>query len=379
MQSDKRKLLVINWHDFTDPRSGGAEVHLHEVFKRLILRGHSVTLLCCRYPGAAAKEIINGIQIYRQGSRPIFNFLVPSLYQQICHHQKFDLLIEDMNRLPFFSPIYAKSGVLVITHHLFGRAIFQQTAWPLASYVYLFERAISQVYSRCHFTAVSPSTRDALVKYGVDSNRIQVIYNGIDSCLYTSNPTSRASFPLIVYVGRLKRYKNVETLLLAMKSVAAQIPEVKLFIVGTGDDEPRLWQIASRLEFDGTVEFKGYVSTEEKVKYYQQAWLCVNPSLIEGWGLTNLEANACGTPVIASDAPGLRDSVIDSVTGLFFERKNYNQLAQKILWLLRNDTLRSQMTNNALSWAAQFNWETTASQMEELINEVIALGRCRRS
>lgn len=371
MQVDKRRLLVINWHDFTDPRSGGAEVHFHEVFKRLVLRGHSVTLLCCRYPGGVSKEVIDGIQIYRQGSRPIFNFLVPGLYRQICHQQKFDLLIEDMNRLPLFSPLYAQSRVLVITHHLFGRSIFRQTAWPLASYVYLFERAIPQVYSRCRFAAVSPSTRDALVKYGIDSNRIQVIYNGIDSHIYTFKPTSRVSFPLIVYVGRLKRYKNVETLLFAIKRVAQQIPQVKLFIVGTGDDEPRLRQIASRLELWRTVEFKGYVSTEEKVKYYQQAWICVNPSLIEGWGLTNLEANACGTPVIASNAPGLRDSVIDQVTGLFFERENSNQLAQKILWLLRNNSLRTQMKKNALNWAAQFDWERTSSEMEEFIDKVV--------
>lgn len=371
MQSAKWRLLVINWHDFTDPQSGGAEVHFHEIFKRLVSRGHSVTLLCCRYPGAAAREVIDGIQIFRHGSRPIFNFLVPGLYRQICHKQKFDLLIEDMNRLPFFSPLYAKSRVLVMTMHLFGRTIFQQTAWPLASYVYLLERAIPLVYSRCQFVTISPSTQSNLVRYGICPNRIRVIHPGIASHTYIFKPGSKTPFPLIVYVGRLKRYKNVETLLFAMKKVVQQIPQAKLFIVGIGDDLPQLLKIASRLGLDGTVEFKGYVSTAEKVKYYQQAWICVNPSLVEGWGLTNLEANACGTPVIASDAPGLRDSVIDTVTGLFFESKNSDMLAQKILSMLQNDSMRTQMSKNALNWAAQFSWEKTSFQMETLIDEVI--------
>lgn len=375
IQFAKRRLLVINWHDISHPQAGGAEVYLHEIFKRLVSRGHSVTLLCCQHPGGAASEdeVIDGIQILRHGSRPIFNFLVPSFYRQICHRQKFDLIIEDMNKLPVFSPTYAKSRVLVMTMHLFGRTIFQQTAWPFASYVYWLERAIPLVYSRCQFLAISPSTKANLVNYGICPNRIQVIYPGV-SDIYTFKPGYNAPFPLIVYVGRLKKYKNVETLLFAVKEVAQQVPQVKLFIVGTGDDLPRLLKICSRLNLGGTVEFKGYVSTAEKVKYYQQAWICVQPSLVEGWGLTTLEANACGTPVIASDAPGLRDSVINAVTGLLFESKNKKMLAQKILWTLQNGSVRTQMSESALNWANQFNWEKTSLQTETLIDGMIHPG-----
>ena len=90
-------------------------------------------------------------------------------------------------------------------------------------------------------------------------------------------------------------------------------------------------QLRKSSEYRGPTTFTGFVSEEEKVKYLNEMHVAVNTSAKEGWGLTAIEANACGTPTVSSNVQGLRDAVVDGETGLLYEYGNREQLAEKIL------------------------------------------------
>jgi glycosyltransferase involved in cell wall biosynthesis len=91
--------------------------------------------------------------------------------------------------------------------------------------------------------------------------------------------------------------------------------------------------------------------------------------------LTVIEANACGTPVVESDVPGLRDSVLDGQTGLLYEYGNIEQLVEKISLVLRDERFRSRLAEGALRWASSFTWESSADKMEDVLREAINRGR----
>ncbi len=364
------RILIFNWQDIRNPLAGGAEVHLHEVFERIAAAGHEVTLFCSRFDGAPEKEELNGIHVIREGGRSFFNYLVPRKYFSTFKAQKFDLVVDDMNKIPFYTPLFVKEPLLGITHHLFGRSIFLEASFPAASYVYLTEQAALPVYKRLRFIVGSPSTHKELLLAGFPEDRTHLIHYGVDHDSFKNLGISKSSVPLVGLVGRLKRYKSVDHLLEAFVIVRQEIPLAKLIVVGDGDDKPRLESISRRLGVSEAVTFTGFVSQEEKVRHLNEMHVAVNTSAKEGWGLTAIEANACGTPTVSSDVQGLRDAVVEGETGLLYEYGNREQLAEKILLMLRDGHLRRQLSENAMQRSKQFDWNIAAEKTMEVIERV---------
>jgi len=353
------RILVINWQDIRNPLSGGAEVHFHEIFRRVAAMGHPVTLLCSVFAGAAPEEEIDGIRIVRSGSRNFFNFSVPAAYRRLRRRQTFDVVIDDLNKIPFFTPCFVREPLLTIVHHLFGRSIYLEASLLPASYVYWSERLALRIYRRTPFAVVSESTRAELRQLGITSP-IELLPNAVDHDRYGVAPAERSPEPLICHLGRLKRYKSVEHLLRALPLVHAVLPATRLVIVGEGDHRPALEALAGELGIREAVRFTGQVSHEEKVCWLNRAWVAVNPSPKEGWGLTVIEANACGVPVVAADSPGLRDSVQDHETGLLYPYGEIETLAAGLITLLRDRELRERMGEAARRWAGTFSWDESA-------------------
>jgi glycosyltransferase involved in cell wall biosynthesis len=367
------KILVINWQDIRNPLGGGAEVHLHNIFSRLAQQGHEVTLLCSSFPGAPAAETIDGIRIIRTGSRNLFNFSVPFAYRRVSTSGAFDVVVDDLNKLPFFTPLFVRRPLWAIAHHLFGRSIFVEAAFPVALYVYVMERLALWVYRRCGvpFFVVSPSTRQEFLDHGFAPEKLDLAYNCVDATRYRLTGVRKSPTPLIGYFGRLKRYKCIDQLIQALPEVRRHIPDVHAVIVGDGDDRARLEELARAAGVSDCVTFEGFVTEERKVEILQQMWVKVSTSAKEGWGLTVIEANACGTPVIASDVPGLRDAVRDNETGLLYRHGDVAGLAGMIVSLLSDTHLRDRLRSAALKWAQSFNWDDTARKVAERIERTL--------
>ena len=166
--------------------------------------------------------------------------------------------------------------------------------------------------------------------------------------------------PLIGYVGRIKRYKRVDVLLKALKNVEKSVPGVRLRVAGSGDHLDALKDLAGRLGLADRVDFMGFVTEDQKIEMLRQVHVVANPSSKEGWGVTVIEANACGTPVVASNVPGLRDAVVDGETGLLVPYGDVEALAGRLTDVLLDDARRESLTGHALEWAARFSWDASA-------------------
>ena len=356
------RLLVINWLDRENPQAGGAETHLHEIYGRLAQRGHDVTLLCSGWDGCAPRTTLDGMQVVRVGGRWNFALHVVAAYKALRRAGAFDLVIEDINKLPLFTPFWVKEPVDVVVPHLFGWTAFREAGWTVASTVVAAEKAIPLVYRHCDFTAISESTRSDLLARGVPVERTRVIYCGIDSQTFTPAPALRSPTPIIAYVGRLRRYKGVELILEAVARMQDRRVEVE--IAGTGDDRPRLEALARSLDLDRRVRFLGFVSEAEKSALLRRAWIVSLTSPKEGWGITNLEAAACGTPVVASDSPGLRESVLDGRTGFLVTHGDVTALAAAYDRIVADPALVTRLGTAGRAFAESFTWESAADHTE---------------
>jgi glycosyltransferase involved in cell wall biosynthesis len=241
----------------------------------------------------------------------------------------------------------------------------------MAAAVALAERPIPWAYRRAGFHAISESTRDDLVARGIPSNRIRVIHPGIDCASYTpASGLDRTVPPTFLYVGRLKRYKGVEVAIRALELARRTRPDLPLDIAGSGDDAMRLAGVAKALGLGDAVRFLGFVDEERKRALFRAAWASLFPSPKEGWGLTVIEAAACGTPSLASNSPGLRDSVRDGFTGYLVPHGDAAALAGRMLELAGNPELVDRMGAAARGHACAWSWDdaalATLAQLTEL-------------
>ena len=364
------KILVVNWQDLKNPLSGGAEVHLHNIFKRLAQKGHKITLLVSSFKGASKFDECDDLNIIRRGNRYIFNYQVPFYVKQLLANGDFDLIIEDINKIPFFLKYFVKKPILGIAHHFFGKVIYSETNPMFATYVYLMEKLLFKLYKDIPFIAVSESTKADMIENGFPAVNIKVVYNGID--LEKFKPDGpKSDIPYIVYLGRLKKYKRVDLFIKMIKLLVREssLEKLKVEIVGDGDARPYLEKLVRKLELENVINFTGFVSEETKIEKLQKAWVLVNTSPKEGWGIVVMEAQACGTPAVVFDSPGLRESVLHQRSGMIVPFGDIISLKQSVLEIIKNDKLREELSLRAREWAENFSWDSVSQAFEKTLLE----------
>jgi glycosyltransferase involved in cell wall biosynthesis len=369
------RILVVNWNDRENPQAGGAEIHLHELFGRIATggRGHDVHLIASGWPGGAPTAVVDGIHVTRIGGRHSFALSARGAVRRALRATPFDVVVEDINKIPLFLPTLTRLPFVAIVPHLFGTTAFAEASAPMAAVVWGSELPIPWVYKNAGFHAISESTRDDLVRRGVPTEQIVVIHPGVDSQAYRPDlATPRATRPTFLYLGRLKRYKGVEFAIRAVAAARTARPDITLDICGHGDDRLRLERLAVAHRVSDAVRFLGYVSEEEKRRLLRRAWAVVFPSPKEGWGITNVEAAACGTPALASDSPGLRESVQNGVTGYLVPHGDVPALADRMLALAADSSLVEQLGRAARRFAESLSWDSAAHATLAHIEKTVA-------
>lgn len=345
-------------------------MHLHEIFGRLADRGHAVRAVVSGWPGADPAATLDGIAFQRVGGRHSYAWRARRAARRAIQDFVPDVLVEDINKVPLYSPRWAGVPVVALVPHLFGATAFAEASIPLAAAVWAAERVIPGVYRNCPFQAISESTALDLTKRGLLARDIAVIPPGIDHRTYRPGAaTERAETPTLLYVGRLKRYKGLEVLFEALSRLEHRMPDARLVIAGRGSDERRLRRLVRRAGLSHRVRFLGYISQEEKVAWLRRAWAVVYPSPKEGWGMTNVEAAACGTPVIASDAPGLRESVAAGASGVLAPHADPAAWAASIREVLEDPSVRERLGRGGVVHAARFSWARAADETEAHLYE----------
>jgi glycosyltransferase involved in cell wall biosynthesis len=365
------RILLVNWQDRENPQAGGAEIHLHEIFGRLAARGHEVRLLCGGWPGCPPRAQLDGIDVFRVGTRHTFPLFAHRYYKK--HLMTWpEILVEDVNKVPLYTPRWGVPASVALVPHLFGSTAFQELSVPLAAAVWLAEQPLGRAYRNVPFEAISESTADDLALRGIPRASVEVIYPGIDTAAYTPAPASRSATPVFSYLGRLKKYKGVHLCIRAF--AAMNVPSAVLEIAGAGDYRAELETLARSLDLGERVRFLGRISEGEKLALLRRSWALVFASPKEGWGITNLEAAACATPVVASNSPGIRESVRDGHTGFLVPHGDVEAMGAAMRRLAESPGLVETLGREARTFAGQFTWENAAIQTERHLMRVAGRG-----
>ncbi len=364
------RILVLSWRDEHHPEAGGAEIFLHRTTTYLAARGHDVTIQSARFPGSLARESVDGRQVVRRGGR--YTVYPRGLRAALGASRRYDVIIDVHNGVPFWTPLVTRVPVISLVHHV-HREQWNEVFDPRRARFgwWLESRAAPAVYRRSRYVTVSETTRHDLTSLGVDRDRIDVVYSGLDRSLPPNVPAT-PSPPTLVVLGRLVPHKRVEIAIETLAHLLPEMPDVQLEILGHGYWAGELSRRAQELGVSDRVRLAGYVSEQEKADVLARSRLALLPSLKEGWGLAILEAGAQGTATVAfRDAGGVVEAIVDGSTGVLVD--SVEEFHNTVRDLMMDDERRKRLSAHAIAHASQFTWERSAAELEEIL-----LSYCRR-
>lgn len=369
------KLLILNWRDIKHPAAGGAEVVTYEIAKRWVQWGHEVIWFAAGFPGCQAEEKLEGIQLIRRGKQFSVHYEAFRYYQQHWRGY-FDVVIDEINTIPFFTPLYVREKKVAYFNQLAREVWFYESPFPLNLLGYLLEPLYLRFYRRTPIITISESTQEDLTRLGAD--KVYVVHPGVDVTPLPEvpQPGEQAQKPTVLYVGRVVPSKRVADIIAAIHLVSKQVPEVQLWIAGSSSPAylTRLKRQIRRCQLDKQVHFLGKISFEERQTVMKQAHLLAMASVREGWGLVVIEANAMGTPAVVYKVPGLVDSVQAGKTGLVCQQNTPQNLADLITHGLLDHSLREKLAKGALEWSRQFTWKANAESFLNVLETVYEEG-----
>jgi len=369
-------ILWFNWKCIRHPQAGGAEVYTHEIARRLVARGHRVTLVTSRPPGLPEEEVIDGVRIVRRGGRLGVYLWAYRMYRWLTREEKYDLVVDEVNTIPFMTPLYVREPVFMLIHQLCKdcyKDYFHPVVYPFG---WTVEKLLHKLYARYtrkgrvrRVITVSRDSMEDLVSLGYPPDRIEIVYNGLDlERIRAHCPREKKYDKLAVYIGRVSRYKRLEDLLEAWRLVEERVPEARLVVAGRPNPKykARLEDLARRLGLE-RAEIRGPLREEEKYRLLGEAGVFAYTSRREGWGRSVLEAAACGVPAVAYNVPGLREAVVHGRTGLLVELGDVEGLGRAISRLLLDVGEAARMGREAREYASRFTWEESARRFEEIL------------
>ena len=301
------RILVLNWKDERHPAAGGAEVFVHEVTDRWAAGGHEVRLVVAHVEGAPSYEVRpSGVAVRRSGGRF-------SVYRAARRHVLgegaawADVVLDSINTRPFLTPRWCPTPCVGLPYQVCREIWFDEMPLPIAVLGrWVLEPLWLRSYRGSPVVTISDSSRDSLGSYGIDNATVvRMGANVVDP-----GHVEKADVPTIAFVGRLSANKRPADAVEAFTLVRRSLPSARLLVIGDGPLRAMLEASAP----EGAT-FLGRVSEIDKSRLVASAHVLAVPSRREGWGLVVTEASALGTPSIAYDVDGLRDSVKASGQG----------------------------------------------------------------
>lgn len=364
------RILIFNWKDIRHPFAGGAEYVTHQYAKHLVKMGHKVNIFTKLFPNAKRNEIIDGINITRQGNTWSLYFFAYFFYQN--NKSNFDLIVDQIHGIPFFTPLYVKKPILAFIHEIAGEIWFKEFSVPFSFFGYVAEKYYFKLYKKVAFLTDSPSTKKELIKYGILPARITTIPLTIGKPKILK--ISKTKYPQLLYLGRLSAMKRIDMLIISVCMLKPKIPHLKLLIAGVGknDYQKKLLELTHQLDLTHEVTFLGKIPEKHKWKFLRQSWIHINPSLKEGFGLTVLEAASQATPTIGFAIPGLSDLIKNGINGSLVKNETSEELANKISYWINNKSKLNKLSKDSRKWFSTWpNWITQTKKLEKLLRTPI--------
>ena len=352
-------MLVFNWRDVKNPAGGGAEVYIHEIMRRMVRDGHKVTLFTAGFDDCKDREVVDGVEIIRRGGRY-------SVYWEAYRFYKgsegsFDLVIDSINTIPFFTPFYVKEKRVTFFYQLAKEFWFKSVMFPFSLLGYLLEPLYLGVYRKEKVVTISESSASDLKGLGFD---VPIVYPGIKCKPVAKAPAKEKDLTMISF-SRLVKPKRVDHVIRAFRLVNDEIPDSKLWILSDGPERKRLEKLVRRLGLKDKVKFFGYVSEKKKYELIRRAHFHLFCSVREGWGIVVVEAAANGTVTVCYDVAGARDSCCK--VGGFLVEQDYRKLAETVLRLDYKS-----FDSRIIEKAKEFDWEKSYREFRRVLNATVS-------
>jgi glycosyltransferase involved in cell wall biosynthesis len=354
------KILLLNWRDLKNEWGGGAELYVTELAKRWVNEGHQVIFFCGQNynQNLPEEEVIDGVKFIRKGGRYTLYLWAAFLYLT-KFRKECDVIVDAVNGVPFFTVFYARKPKIALLFHIHDKQFFTELPFPVSIFGYFIEKYLYPIfYRRMPTVAISKTTKSDLVRLGLPKKNIDVVYCGLS--LKPNNKIAKSSTPTILYFGKIKKYKRVRMLIDLLPKILKKVPNARLLIAGWGAYGPYLTDISMKSQVRKKVKIVGPVSEREKRELMSKAWVCVNPSIHEGWGIPVIEANLFGTPTVAFKVPGLSESIKHGQTGILADTEQ--EFVDGVVRILRDEKYRQRLGEEAIKWAHTFDWDKSAEK-----------------
>jgi glycosyltransferase involved in cell wall biosynthesis len=359
-------ILIFNWRGPSNPKSGGAEIVTMEHAKGWVKMGHRVTWFASGFKGCRKDEAINGVSIVRRG-----NFLSVFLYAPFYYFfskQKFDVVVDEIHGLPFFTPLYARKPKIAFIHEVAGVIWDYMYPFPINVLGKWFETIYFKLYRNTKFWTDANSTIDDLVKKGIKRKNCTAI-----SCPIRQKPLKtlpkKENVPTFIFVSRVVKMKGIEEVIRAFFYILREMKDAQLWIVGDGEKQyvEELKETMKSYSISPRVKFFGKVDEETKFDLLKKAHVLLHASVKEGWGLVVIEAASQATPSVVYDVAGLRDSVKNGKTGIVINKNDPKIMADAAISLIKNKKQYLNFQKNCLQWAGSLSWDKATKESEALI------------
>lgn len=361
------ELLILNNRGISSSDAGGAEIFTHEVAKRCVENGHNVTVYCCGGLDVSEEQIIEGVRYINKGSKYTVytHFYLDYLLGDL---PSYELIVDEYTLLPFLTPLFINSPLLFLTHELAREKYHYELPFGVSHlFKKIIEPTVIRAYSDIPTVTVSESTKQDLEAEGLSC--VKVVPQGLDVEPVNNATIDDTDSYQLLYISALKRVNLPSHAVQAFKYINQEIENVQLDVAGSGEQEEELLGMVSSEE---KITMHGYVSEDKKISLMKSADLMLLPAVREGWGMVATEANACGTPVVGYDVPGLRDSIISGETGILVQ-PDPESMSSAAVELLRDTERRSELANTGLQRSKMLSWERTTNSILEFIHNIYEL------
>lgn len=366
-------ILILNWRDPKNPKSGGAEQVTMEHAKAWVKKGHKVKWFTSEFPKAKRKELLHDINIVRRG-----NFLTVYFHAFVFYMfsgNKFDIVIDEIHGLPFFTPIFARIPKIAFIHEVADEIWDYMYPFPINKIGKIIEPLYFMLYKNIKFWTDANSTIDDLVAHGIKRKNCTAINCPASNKSLNSTPVKEKT-PTFIFVSRVVKMKGIEEVIRAFFYILRDLKDANLWIVGDGEKSyvEELKETMKSFSISPKVKFWGQVSNDKKLELLKKAHILLHASIKEGWGLVVIEAASQATPSIVFNVSGLKDSVKNGKTGIVLEENNAKEMARETVSLFNDKKKYQSFQKNSLAWAKSLTWEKSTKQSLDLLESVYKNG-----
>lgn len=361
-------ILILNWRDIKNPKAGGAEILTHELSKRLVKQGHSVTQFSSLFYGAKKNEVIEGVKIVRDGHPDLRRLFSSVHFKAIQYYRngsfgKIDIVLDEVHGIPFFTPLYVKEKKVALICEYAG-SLWDIAVAPPFNYLGKFvEKIYPFFYKNVSLITISKSSKKELEQKLFKRNHFSIITPGC-STPTVLNPLKKSKNLSLIFIARLAKSKGVENAIETLKLICEFYPDVVLHIVGRGEANylSELRNLVKGKKLEKNVIFHGFVSEKEKIRLIDKCHFLIIASEKEGWGLTVHEANARGVPAISYNVDGIRDVLKININGVLTKKNNPGCLAKETLTVFQDKKLYNLMAKQSILERKKYTWEKTTQE-----------------